>query len=134
VPVLTRAEAGTYLSCNSEEREQGQPCADGDPDLLEPAPSSAGEIANADGSASIECLAGDVAVATQSNLLGDSSGHLYGANILEEWTQDVTRELPDLEPDERAVEVYWNVSTWNPYQVVMVKTQLRARVGATSPR
>jgi len=29
--------------------------------------------------------------------------------------------------NEKAVELYWNVSTWNPYQVMLMKTQLRSR-------
>jgi hypothetical protein len=43
-------------------------------------------------------------------------GFLYGANIIDAWT----------EPRDggRAVDVYWNVSTWNPYQVVLLKTRV----------
>jgi hypothetical protein len=41
----------------------------------------------------------------------------------------VTARIPGLVAGERAVELYWNVSTWNPYQVVIMKTQLRSRSG-----
>jgi hypothetical protein len=42
-------------------------------------------------------------------------GFLYGANIIQEWT---TKR-------DEGVELYWNVSTWDPYQVVLLKTLLR---------
>jgi hypothetical protein len=73
------------------------------------------------------CLLGNYAFASLYSLAGSDTPHLYGANIIDAWTDDVTARLPDLAPDERAVELYWNVSTWNPYQVVLLKTQLRAR-------
>jgi hypothetical protein len=44
---------------------------------------------------------------------------LYGAAIIEPWTQ----ALPG---DDPGAEMYWNVSTWNPYQVLLMKTQLHA--------
>ena len=73
------------------------------------------------------CLLGNYAFASLYSLAGSDTPHLYGANIIDAWTDDVTTRLTDLAPDERAVELYWNVSTWNPYQVVLLKTQLRAR-------
>jgi hypothetical protein len=30
-------------------------------------------------------------------------------------------------PGERAAEIYWNASTWNPYQVVLFKTELQVK-------
>jgi hypothetical protein len=46
-------------------------------------------------------------------------GYLYGPNIIECWTE--SRALGQ-------VDLYWNVSTTNPYQVVLMKTRLsRAR-------
>jgi hypothetical protein len=42
-------------------------------------------------------------------------GWLYGPNIVECWTT----------PLDGGVDVYWNVSTWNPYQVVLMKTRFR---------
>jgi hypothetical protein len=41
-------------------------------------------------------------------------GVLYAPNVIEEWT----------EVRSDAVELYWNVSTWNPYRVVLMKTRL----------
>lgn len=41
-------------------------------------------------------------------------GWLYGANIIEEWTRPVGA----------GVEVIWNVSTWDPYRVVLLKTRI----------
>jgi hypothetical protein len=71
------------------------------------------------------CLAGTVALDTQYSLADDSAGHLYGVNILESWTADVTEQTDELPSGERAAEIYWNVSTWNPYQVILMKSQLR---------
>lgn len=45
---------------------------------------------------------------------GNNNGTLYGPNIVDAWTV----EKPD------TVDLYWFVSTWNPYQVVMMKTTL----------
>jgi hypothetical protein len=75
------------------------------------------------------CIAGELKMAVQNELSGDPIGRLYAPNIIEEWTEDVSSKLPDLAQGEHAVELYWNVSTWNPYQVVLFKTQLRARDG-----
>jgi hypothetical protein len=45
-------------------------------------------------------------------------GFLYGPNIVDCWTE--ARPLGQ-------ADVYWNVSTWNPYQVVLMKTRLSGR-------
>jgi hypothetical protein len=45
----------------------------------------------------------------------DENGRLYGPSIIEPWT----RTHPD-----RSVDLYWNMSTWNPYQVVLMRTHL----------
>jgi hypothetical protein len=42
-------------------------------------------------------------------------GWVYGPNIIECWTT----------PREGRVDLYWNVSTWNPYEVVLMKTSVR---------
>jgi hypothetical protein len=42
-------------------------------------------------------------------------GRLYGANIIDAWT---TQRGPG------AVDIYWNASTWNPYQVVLMRTRV----------
>jgi hypothetical protein len=43
-------------------------------------------------------------------------GRLYGANIVDAWTT--------ARPNNGGADIYWNVSTWNPYQVVLMKTRL----------
>jgi hypothetical protein len=42
-------------------------------------------------------------------------GVLYAANIIDTWTEERAG----------AVDLYWNVSTWNPYGVSLVRTRLR---------
>jgi hypothetical protein len=42
-------------------------------------------------------------------------GWLYGPNIVECWTT----------PRDGGADLHWNVSTWNPYQVVLMKTAIR---------
>jgi hypothetical protein len=44
-------------------------------------------------------------------------GFLYAPNIFDPWTS--AREHG------KAVDVYWNVSTWNPYQTVLLRTRIR---------
>ena len=63
----------------------------------------------------------------QGALSGNSIGRLYGVNVIDEWTADVTQEAAT-RPGERVAEIYWNASTWNPYRVVLAKTQLRRMV------
>jgi hypothetical protein len=41
-------------------------------------------------------------------------GFLYSANIIEQWTR----------PAGRAVDIYWNASTWDPYRVILLKTRI----------
>jgi hypothetical protein len=43
---------------------------------------------------------------------------LYAAAIIEPWTE--TREAG-------AVDLYWAVSTWDPYQVVLMKSRLELK-------
>ena len=43
-------------------------------------------------------------------------GFFYSANIIEQWTREV---------DGGAVDVYWNVSTWDPYRVVLLRTRIK---------
>jgi hypothetical protein len=44
---------------------------------------------------------------------------LYGVNIIDPYTR-----VSSAEGRGRAVDVFWNVSTWNPYAVVLVKTHI----------
>ena len=43
-------------------------------------------------------------------------GRFYGTNLIAEYTR------PD---GDGGVDLYWNISTWNPYGVVLVRTKLR---------
>jgi hypothetical protein len=129
-PVLTRAAVAHHLACADKSHRTTNEC---NPEL----PSKPGDLWNALGSAvsdfsfkdapaaSVKCAAGSMVLDAQYSGY-DTGGHLYGAAIIQAWTQDVTRSLPKLPPGDRAVEIYWNVSTWNPYQVLLIKTQLRA--------
>lgn len=54
------------------------------------------------------CVASDPNRATEY-------GRLYGASIVDAWTTPRSGG---------AVDIYWNVSTWNPYQVVLMRTRL----------
>lgn len=42
-------------------------------------------------------------------------GFLYSANIIREWTR----------PIEGGVELIWNASTWDPYRVVLLRTEIK---------
>jgi hypothetical protein len=66
----------------------------------------------------VSCAAGELALGIQNDMSGNPIGRLYAPNVLDEWTEDVS------DAGRRAAEIYWNVSTWNPYQVVLVKTRL----------
>jgi hypothetical protein len=48
----------------------------------------------------------------------DEIGVLYAANIIQAWTQQA---------DTGAVDLYWTVSTWDPYQVVLLKTRIESQ-------
>jgi hypothetical protein len=53
-------------------------------------------------------------------------GLLYGAGIIDA----LTRPVPLREGEAAAANVYWNVSTWNPYAVALVKTRISRQQGA----
>jgi hypothetical protein len=57
------------------------------------------------------CAPGELAF-----LKPNERGRLYAPNIIDPWTT--------LRPD-GAIDLYWHVSTWNPYQVVLMRTRLR---------
>jgi hypothetical protein len=84
-------------------------------------------------SVAASCMFGEAAQAVQTELSGDTIGRLYGPNILDDWTEDVTDDASRAR-GERAVEIYWNASTWNPYQVVLWKTRLTGAAGALRVR
>jgi hypothetical protein len=135
-PVLTRNDAARYLACGEGGRDELPGCVEepdphGPLDLIATLAGLAtrakpGKFFDVTGS----CLGGEFALAVQKAVSGNPIGRLYGANVIDAWTDDVTERVPDLGPGERAVEIYWNASTWNPYQVVLFKTQLRGRARA----
>jgi len=133
-PVLTRRAAAPYLACGDGGPEELPGCVEdpgphGPLDMLTAlAELPRGEFTRV----ADRCIAGELKMAVQNELSGNPIGRLYAPNIIEEWTEDISSELPDLAQGGRAVELYWNVSTWNPYQVVLFKTQLRARNGGPS--
>jgi hypothetical protein len=57
------------------------------------------------------CVAGEEV----DPMLDAKWGWLYGPNVIDCWTTA---------RDAGAVDVYWNVSTWNPYQVVLMRTRV----------
>lgn len=129
-PILTREQMAKYLACDDDVKDQRecrvQPETRGAADLIGTLAGWTTELTPGDWlSVSASCLAGNTLLGVQNSLNDDSSGHLYGSNIIEEWTDDVTGRTPDLARGQRAVELYWNVSTWNPYSVILVKTELR---------
>jgi hypothetical protein len=129
-PVLTREVMARHLACDddaksktdcSEQRDTHSPG-----DLLSTLASWTTELTAGDwATVSASCIGGNAALGVQNSLSDDSSGHLYGANIIEPWSEDVTARTSGLVQGQRAVELYWNVSTWNPYEVLLIKTQLR---------
>jgi len=141
-PALTRGQAATFLACG-EGGPAELPGCDERPDPDGPAQMVAGlaRLAGDPGKQSVlattgRCLAGEIVMAAQAELSGGAMGRLYAPNVIEEWTEDVTARTPGIGPGERAATIYWNVSTWSPYQVVLVKTVLRGlpRGLGSSPR
>jgi hypothetical protein len=57
------------------------------------------------------CVAGEEV----DPMLDAKWGWLYGPNVIDCWTTA---------RDAGAVDLYWNVSTWNPYQVVLMRTRI----------
>jgi len=138
-PLLTRREAAPYMACGEGGKETMPGCLE-EPASAFPQPTarspSAGTLGagstndeprSRDSSLAPKCVAGDLFLSLQEGkgLTGNPIGRLYGANVIEEWTEDVTSKVGGLGPRERAIELYYNVSTWNPYQVILVKAQIR---------
>lgn len=111
-PVLTRPEVAPYMACGEGGQRAMPGCIENERSEPKPKASSISEGAS--------CLAGELAMSVQMGLSGNPIGRLYSPNIIEEWTQGVT----DAKTGKRAADIYWNVSTWNPYQVVLIKTRL----------
>lgn len=126
-PVLTREQAAPYLACGSGGRDELPGCEE-DHEPFRPFALLSAVATQALHSTSLRqwadvtgtCMLGELERAFQTSLSGNSIGRLYAPNILEEWTSDVT----GTGSRERSAEIYWNVSTWNPYQVALFKTRL----------
>jgi hypothetical protein len=131
-PILTRQQAAPYLACDSagpdalpgceKESENSRRLALISALATRATQNSHGGFADV----ATSCLGGEFARAVQEHLSGNAIGRLYAPNVIDEWTQEVTNEA-DRARGERRVELYWNVSTWNPYQVVLFKSQLTTR-------
>lgn len=136
--VLTRADAAPYLVCSEDPAVAATMpgcLASGDPnsalDLVNTLTRYAGELTpDAFAEVTGQCLEGQLTDAVQDELSGNAVGRLYGVNIIEPWTTP----LQSAEGEVTGVELYWNVSTWNPYQVVLVKTELSAKRLAPAQR
>lgn len=59
---------------------------------------------------------GPICAPSEPALLGER-GRLYGPSIIEPWTE---------QRGDGVVDLYWHVSTWNPYQVILMRTRLSA--------
>jgi hypothetical protein len=130
-PVLTPDGAADFLKCEQPDELASTGCTvPRDPlELSASIVAWATQTAPNDWQAvSTVCMVGNTLFSYLYQLQGSDKSHLYGSNIIDSWTDDVTDRVAGLSSDERAVEIYWNVSTWMPYQVVLMKTQLRARV------
>ncbi len=127
-PVLTRRQAAPYLACGDGGEKALPGCLkQGDPNgplsLFGTLASLSTKLdVGAFADVTAKCLGGAVAMAGQTALSGNPIGRLYGANVIQEWTAEVKDPAA---PGRRAAEIYWNASTWNPYQVVLFKTELR---------
>ena len=129
-PVLTRETAAPYLACGDDGESELPGCSDESDensplDLLATIAGLASEQPSETLDITADCIEGSAALAAQTAASGDTVGRLYGTNIIEEWTEEVTDSTEGLAEGERAIDLYWNVSTWNPYQVVVMKTRLR---------
>lgn len=128
VPVLTRRGAAPILVCPEDDdaAEQVMPgCLEySDPDDTAPLLSTIARFATELNPGAFfefyaKCAVGEMAMAVQTELAGDTLGRMYGASILSPWTE--ARTGADGKP---TVDLYWAVSTWNPYEVFLVRTTL----------
>jgi hypothetical protein len=88
----------------------------GDPTVSPPQAGSeyaAGGILHHPGCASPDCTPSSPA----PGYLVTPFGFLYAPNIVDAWTR--------ARGDGTEADVYWNVSTWNPYETVLLRTRLR---------
>ena len=129
-PILTRQAIAPYLACGTRGSSLMSGCVQDTAvnTKLLPIVRAAGAAMTKHEQGLLEsapkCLAGEVAFGVQNEASGDLIGRLYAPNIIDDWTQDVTpKDRAANGP--RSAEIYWNVSTWNPYGVLFVKTNLK---------
>ena len=137
-PVLTRERAAPYLACGTAGPDELPGCEQDDQQsrplavlgaLARHAVDGKGTRKDSLASVASTCITGELERAFQDGLSGNPIGRLYAPNIIDEWTEDVT-DARARERGDRSAEVYWNVSTWNPYQVALFKTRLHTHLGA----
>jgi hypothetical protein len=140
-PVLTRLAAARYLACGDEGPDALPGCIQqGDPNTPLDLFATLAGLAVTDpktlGKVGPSCIAGAVVHGAQDQLSGNLVGRLYGVNVIDDWSEEIQDPTAAAHGD-RTAEVYWNASTWNPYQVILVKTRLSAKPlspAAESPR
>jgi hypothetical protein len=131
-PVLTRQLASAYMACGAA-GAQDLPGCEVNQEPFRPlaligalAHQATHNSARRFSDVATSCIGGELARAFQDTVSGDPIGRLYAPNIIDDWTEDVT-DAAARDRGEHAVELYWNVSTWNPYQVALFKTRLTTR-------
>ena len=95
--------------------------AAGDPNPLTEPPLDASQYAPGGILRHPMCVTGGCAPSEPTEDRSDY-GFLYAANIIDAWTV----------PTAKGARIYWNVSTWHPYQVVLLKTELETGFIPTS--
>lgn len=129
-PVLTRQAAARYLACGDEPEALPGCLKEGDPktplDLFATLAGLAVTEPSKLGKVGPSCVGGEFVHGVQDTLSGNRIGRLYGVNLIDDWAEEI-RDPAAAASGERTAEVYWNASTWNPYQVVLVKTRISAR-------
>jgi hypothetical protein len=128
MPLLSRTDAARFMVCGRGGEGDMLGCLNGD----DAAPRDPRKVPVSIKTA-LSCVFGDLTLGAQRGVSGNPIGRLYAPNVIEEWTEDVTKTTPDLPAGDRAVDVYWNVSTWNPYQVILVKSRLEGPAATTEP-
>ena len=127
-PILKRQTVAQYLACGSHGEQMMPGCLKhGDPntplDLMLTLIGTAAKSPGKSVDITASCVGGEFAMGVQNALSGDKMGRLYAPNIIDDWTADVTPEARRATGPHSA-EIYWNVSTWNPYQVILVKSRI----------
>jgi hypothetical protein len=124
-PILTRQNVAPYLGCGPHGDEIMPGCVQSGEEDTPLAPLSAAAGARP-GELADKCPVGELDRQMQDAASGALGGRLYAPNIIDDWTQDVTPRAR-AERGPHSAEIYWNVSTWSPYQVILVKSRIEER-------